>query len=388
MDGEGTRMNGIIVRFWLQLLLRREQAVTWLVSLSVVILFNLFMHEGIAITYSVNLLFVAFFSLQIASIHKRNHTEPFLYISVLPTYRLITYQLYVSLILSFPLLLMMVGLLWKSFPDVSLWNLLLIVLSSVIFAIMSGIFVGQIVKHFGLAFTILISIYLPMGLMAWSYNEKFRYISPIVNIFNPYMINWRNLIGLLGCSLLFYGLGTLLSSRRGGGKKSLIPWISTVLACSLLIGVWGYERLFNENVQTSSFKKITVGQTQVKYKGISSYQAKQFATLFETLYQVAKKKETHPVRYTLEITRMHSMSSFEPKIIVQNHNKLQINIYSNKLLEFNFGMDWATKWIDYILPQSTHLSNEQVDAFKHLKNDIIIEVREKNPGNVYTLQGD
>ncbi|MBE0337246.1 hypothetical protein E0698_12355 [Paenibacillus sp. 23TSA30-6] len=381
-------MNGIIVRFWLQLLLRREQAVTWLVSLSVVILFNLFMHEGIAITYSVNLLFVAFFSLQIASIHKRNHTEPFLYISVLPTYRLITYQLYVSLILSFPLLLMMVGLLWKSFPDVSLWNLLLIVLSSVIFAIMSGIFVGQIVKHFGLAFTILISIYLPMGLMAWSYNEKFRYISPIVNIFNPYMINWRNLIGLLGCSLLFYGLGTLLSSRRGGGKKSLIPWISTVLACSLLIGVWGYERLFNENVQTSSFKKITVGQTQVKYKGISSYQAKQFATLFETLYQVAKKKETHPVRYTLEITRMHSMSSFEPKIIVQNHNKLQINIYSNKLLEFNFGMDWATKWIDYILPQSTHLSNEQVDAFKHLKNDIIIEVREKNPGNVYTLQGD
>lgn len=54
-------MNGIIVRFWLQLLLRREQAVTLLVSFSVVILFNLIMNEGIAITYSVNLLFVAFF---------------------------------------------------------------------------------------------------------------------------------------------------------------------------------------------------------------------------------------------------------------------------------------------------------------------------------------
>ncbi|AET58608.1 hypothetical protein HPL003_09225 [Paenibacillus terrae HPL-003] len=381
-------MNGIIARFWLQLLLRREQAVTLLVSLSVVILFNLFMHEGIAITYSVNLLFVAFFSLQIASIHKRNHTEPFLYISVLPTYRLITYQFYISLILTFPLLLMMSGLLWKSFADVSLWNLLLIVLSSVIFAIMSGIFVGQIVKHFGLAFTILISVYLPMGLMAWSYNEKFRYISPIVNIFNPYMINWRNLIGLLGCSLLFYGLGTLLSSRRGGGKKSLIPWISTVLACCLLLGVWGYEGMFNQKMRATTFQMVKVGQTQVEYKGISSYQAKQFATLFETLYQVAKKKETHPVRYTLEITRIHSMSSFEPKIIVQNHNKLQINIYSNKLLEFNFGMDWASKWIDYILPQSPHLSNEQVEAFRHIKSDIVLEVRRRNPAHVYTLQGD
>lgn len=54
-------MNGIIVRFWLQLLFRREQAVTLLVSFSVVLLFNLIMNEGIAITYSVNLLFVAFF---------------------------------------------------------------------------------------------------------------------------------------------------------------------------------------------------------------------------------------------------------------------------------------------------------------------------------------
>lgn len=54
-------MNGIIVRFWLQLLLRREQAVTLLVSFSVVVLFNLIMNEGIAITYSINLLFVAFF---------------------------------------------------------------------------------------------------------------------------------------------------------------------------------------------------------------------------------------------------------------------------------------------------------------------------------------
>ncbi|MGF9645698.1 hypothetical protein [Paenibacillus sp. FSL L8-0502] len=379
-------MNGIIVRFWLQLLLRREQAVTLLVSFSVVVLFNLIMNEGIAITYSINLLFVAFFSLQIASIHNRNHTEPYIYISVFPNYRLITYQLYVSLILSFPLLFMMVGLLWKSFADVSLWNLVIIVFFSSFFSSMLGLLLGQVVKHYGLAFTLLIAFYLPIGLVSWSFNEKFRYISPVVNIFNPYLINWRNLFGLSGCSLLFYGLGTLLSSRRGGGKKSIIPWISTVLACSLLIGVWGYERLFNENIQTSSFQKITVGQTQVEYKGISSYQAKQFAALFETLYQVAKKKETHPVRYTLQITRMHSMSSFEPKIIVHHHNKLQINIYSNKLLEFNRGMDWASKWIDYILPQTPHLSNEQVNAFKRLKNDIIMEVREKNPGNVYTLQ--
>ncbi|KZE82698.1 hypothetical protein AV545_00395 [Paenibacillus jamilae] len=381
-------MNGIIVRFWLQLLLRREQAVTLLVSFSVVLLFNLIMNEGIAITYSVNLLFVAFFSLQIASIHNRNHTEPYIYISVFPNYRLIAYQLYVSLILSFPLLLMMVGLLWKSFADVSLWNLVIIVFFSSVFSSMLGLFLGQVVKLYGLAFTFLIAFYLPIGLVSWSFNEKLRYISPVVNIFNPYMINWRNLFGLLGCSLFFYGLGTLLSSRRGGGKKSIIPWISTVLACSILMGVWGYERLFDENVQTSSFQKITVGQTQVEYKGISSYQARQFATLFETLYQVAKKKETHPIRYTLEITRIHSMSSFEPKIIVQNHNKLQINIYSNKLLEFNFGMDWASKWIDFILPQSTHLSNEQVDAFRRVKSDIVVEVRKKNPGNVYTIQGD
>ncbi|KAE8558568.1 hypothetical protein [Paenibacillus polymyxa] len=381
-------MNGIIVRFWLQLLFRREQAVTLLVSFSVVLLFNLIMNEGIAITYSVNLLFVAFFSLQIASIHNRNHTEPYIYISVFPNYRLIAYQLYVSLILSFPLLLMMVGLLWKSFADVSLWNLVLIVFFSSVFSSMLGLFLGQVVKHYGLAFTFLIAFYLPIGLVSWSFNEKLRYISPIVNIFNPYMVNWRNLFGLLGCSLLFYGLGTMLSSRRGGGKKSIIPWISTVLACSILMGVWGYERLFNENVQTSSFQKITVGQTQVEYKGISLYQARQFATLFETLYQVAKKNGTHPVRYTLEITRIHSMSSFEPKIIVQNHNKLQINIYSNKLLEFNFGMDWASKWIDYILPQSTHFSNEQVDAFRRVKSNIIVEVRRKNPGSVYTIQGD
>lgn len=381
-------MNGIIVRFWLQLLFRREQAVTLLVSFSVVLLFNLIMNEGIAITYSVNLLFVAFFSLQIASIHNRNHTEPYIYISVFPNYRLIAYQLYVSLILSFPLLLMMVGLLWKSFADVSLWNLVIIVFFSSVFSSMLGLFLGQVVKHYGLAFTFLIAFYLPIGLASWSFNEKLRYISPIVNIFNPYMVNWRNLFGLLGCSLLFYGLGTMLSSRRGGGKKSIIPWISTVLACSILMGVWGYERLFNENVQTSSFQKITVGQTQVEYKGISLYQARQFATLFETLYQVAKKNGTHPVRYTLEITRIHSMSSFEPKIIVQNYNKLQINIYSNKLLEFNFGMDWASKWIDYILPQSTHFSNEQVDAFRRVKSNIIVEVRRKNPGNVYTIQGD
>ncbi|MGS5018066.1 hypothetical protein [Paenibacillus sp. JJ1683] len=381
-------MNGIIVRFWLQLLFRREQAVTLLVSFSVVLLFNLIMNEGIAITYSVNLLFVAFFSLQIASIHNRNHTEPYIYISVFPNYRLIAYQLYVSLILSFPLLLMMVGLLWKSFADVSLWNLVTIVFFSSVFSSMLGLFLGQVVKHYGLAFTFLIAFYLPIGLVSWSFNEKLRYISPIVNIFNPYMVNWRNLFGLLGCSLLFYGLGTMLSSRRGGGKKSIIPWISTVLACSILMGVWGYERLFNENVQTSSFQKITVGQTQVEYKGISLYQARQFATLFETLYQVAKKNGTHPVRYTLEITRIHSMSSFEPKIIVQNYNKLQINIYSNKLLEFNFGMDWASKWIDYILPQSTHFSNEQVDAFRRVKSNIIVEVRRKNPGNVYTIQGD
>ncbi|MEE4564706.1 hypothetical protein [Paenibacillus polymyxa] len=381
-------MNGIIVRFWLQLLFRREQAVTLLVSFSVVLLFNLIMNEGIAINYSVNLLFVAFFSLQIASIHNRNHTEPYIYISVFPNYRLIAYQLYVSLILSFPLLLMMVGLLWKSFADVSLWNLVIIVFFSSVFSSMLGLFLGQVVKHYGLAFTFLIAFYLPIGLVSWSFNEKLRYISPIVNIFNPYMVNWRNLFGLLGCSLLFYGLGTMLSSRRGGGKKSIIPWISTVLACSILMGVWGYERLFNENVQTSSFQKITVGQTQVEYKGISLYQARQFATLFETLYQVAKKNGTHPVRYTLEITRIHSMSSFEPKIIVQNYNKLQINIYSNKLLEFNFGMDWASKWIDYILPQSTHFSNEQVDAFRRVKSNIIVEVRRKNPGNVYTIQGD
>lgn len=381
-------MNGVIVRFWLQLLLRREQAVILLVSLSVVILFNLFMNEGISITYSVNLLFVAFFSLQIASIHNRNHTEPYIYTSVLPNYRLIIYQLYVSLILSFPFLLMMAGLLWKSFADVSFWNLIIIVFFSSIFSSMLGLLLGQVVKHYGLAFTFLIAFYLPIGLVSWSFNEKFRYISPVVNIFNPYMINWRNLFGLLGCSLLFYGLGTLLSSRRGGGKKSIIPWISTALACSLLIGVWGYERLFNENIQTSSFQKITVGQTQVEYKGISSYQAKQFATLFEMLYQVAKKKETHPVRYTLQITRMHSMSSLEPEIIVQHHNKLQINIYSNKLLEFNRGMDWASKWIEYILPQSTHLSDEQVDVFRRVKSDIVVEVRRENPGKVYTLQGD
>ncbi|KAF6583637.1 hypothetical protein [Paenibacillus sp. EKM211P] len=381
-------MNGIIVRFWLQLLFRREQAVTLLVSFSVVLLFNLIMNEGIAITYSVNLLFVAFFSLQIASIHNRNHTEPYIYISVFPNYRLIAYQLYVSLILSFPFLLMMVGLLWKSFADVSLWNLVIIVFFSSVFSSMLGLFLGQVVKHYGLAFTFLIAFYLPIGLVSWSFNEKLRYISPIVNIFNPYMVNWRNLFGLLGCSLLFYGLGTMLSSRRGGGKKSIIPWISTVLACSILMGVWGYERLFNENVQTSSFQKITVGQTQVEYKGISLYQARQFATLFETLYQVAKKNGTHPVRYTLEITRIHSMSSFEPKIIVQNYNKLQINIYSNKLLEFNFGMDWASKWIDYILPQSTHFSNEQVDAFRRVKSNVIVEVRRKNPGNVYTIQGE
>ncbi|WP_025720180.1 hypothetical protein [Paenibacillus sp. 1-18] len=381
-------MSVKIVRFWLQLLLRKEQAITFLVSLSVVILFNLFMNAGLTTNYIINLLFVAFFSLQITSLHKRNHTEQYLSISVLPTYRLISYQFYVSLLLSFPLFLMMMGLLWRMFMDAPLWNLVIIVFSSGIFAIMSGLLMGQTVNHNGWALAVLIAFYLRIGLMPWTYSEKLRYISPIVNRFNPYMINWRNVIALFAFSLMFYGMGTLFSNRRGGGKKSMVPWISTVFACCLLLSVWGYEGIYNEQVRTTPFQTIRVGQTQVEYKGIDSYQAEQFATLFEALYQVARERGANPVRYTLEITRMHSMSSFEPKVILQNHNKLQINIYSNKLLEFNFGMDWASKWVDYILPQPTKLSEKQLDDFKRLKYGIVLEVRRMNPGKVYTRQVD
>ncbi|MEK3878930.1 hypothetical protein [Paenibacillus sp. FSL M7-0420] len=374
-------MNLNLIRFWLLLFFGKANTGIYLFSLMVIVYFNFQMNEDLILKISLDLLFIALFALQAANLSKRYQAEQFVFLSIISTNRKIFNQGIVAVIITSPVIIIIWGTLRIWFGDVPDFNIGLIALFSGFFAVVSGLLVGEVIRKHGLGILILITLYLTIGLIPWTLHEKFRYVSPVLNIYNPYLINFRNIISIFAAVLLFYGMATIFSYRRGGGKKSLITWLTVGIALCLFSGIRIYEYTHDKRLESNEFKIIKIGTTQVHYKGMSRDRAEKFGVVIDYLYNIADGLHIAPKRYSLEITQRYAVSSVEPKVMMKNGDQLIINIYSNKLLDFNYGFDWVSKWIDYILTNDTGTSKDNINLLKH---QMIKKTLEENPMNIYT----
>lgn len=117
VESKGKIMNINLIRFWLLLFFGKANTGIYLLSLMVILYFNFQMNEDLILKISLDLLFVALFSLQTANLSKHYKAEQFLCLSVIPTHRKIINQGIVSMLISAPVIVIIFSMLQMRFSD-------------------------------------------------------------------------------------------------------------------------------------------------------------------------------------------------------------------------------------------------------------------------------
>lgn len=158
------------------------------------------------------------------------------------------------------------------------------------FAISIGAFLSTIFryKYAGLGLIMFLYLFFSLSGAHWTGAELYRCLSPVVQIYNMYITDTTNLLGLamfilLACTSVFIAIP--LSPRRIG------PVRIAALICSLLLflSVGGYEQYHNQITFSNGYNTFSENGVLISYRGIDRVYARQYAKMIagidERLYE-------------------------------------------------------------------------------------------------------
>jgi hypothetical protein len=158
-----------------------------------------------------------------------------------------------------------------------------------------------------------------------------------------------------------------------------------VLAILLFAGLYGYEIRHDRSVDAVPMETLTVGSTKVAYSGLTEQQARKFGALYEAIRAETQRLGLQYEARPLTVVRTYRTPGWNvtDNPVRREGDRLRLDLFSYKHLEFNMGTDWGSEFFRQIVPGPTDGQEQEKKGYQLLKTWVLARVVIQNPQGIY-----
>lgn len=363
-------------RQWLRILIFNDRMFIHLIVLTVLSVLAFQGQEGEVMTwYAFFLLYAAFVTWQVATLHHRSSSAYLIKGSSLSVVQIVKGQMVLSLVINAPVFLISSIYLVISIGFIPWTNAMLISVIGMLFAISVSLMLSSIFRHYTASLASIFGVFFMLSLLPWNFSELIHYLSPMIPLYNSYQLDYFQLMGLLIHCLAFVGIALMAMSRRSDfvlRKKILIINLPVLfLAGSFYL----YDMISSQKIESAQYAEYIHEGNTIRYKGISQEEAQKFAIVHETLIRTAQRYGFQPPKFQLEIEKRRSYSFIMKEQPANLRGKtIQIRLSSEKELNFAY-TDWTKILFPYVISEAEHPTSKlQQRMLTWLKRDVRLHI--------------